>query len=160
MEVNTKTKEVEAKQKIAATANDDLVKYKDHLEYLAMKDQCFEVVDGQFSYSLCMLGSITQKEVSGSREVTLGTHQSIEPAYDTPSNSHNGRTPPSTIMRFGGGQHCHAFGARTAQVTVACAAKNALISASEPSTCAYSLYFESPVACTLKYAQLNGLDIA
>jgi hypothetical protein len=61
-------------------------------------------------------------------------------------------------MKFGKGDHCHAFGARTATVTVSCAAQHALISATEPSTCAYKLHFESPAACTPKYAEVSGIS--
>lgn len=153
-EVRRKVVEVENKHKAALEASSELEQHKDQLEYLAMKGQCFDKEDGAFTYSLCILGSITQKEVVGHREVTLGTFQSIEPAYDSPAV--NG-VVPSVIMRFDRGQHCHAFGARTASVTVSCAAKNALISATEPSTCAYKLHFESPAACTPKYAQISGI---
>jgi len=155
-EINVKISDVEKKLSTAESASTDMEKYKDHLEYLAMKDQCFDKEDGAFTYSLCILGSITQKEVVGSREVTLGTFTAFEPAYEnTPAVD---GVIPSVIMKFGNGQHCHAFGARTATVTVSCAAKNALISATEPSTCAYKLHFESPAACTPKYAEISGIS--
>jgi hypothetical protein len=153
-ELNAKLNEVESRLRAARSASDDMEKYKDQLEYLAMKDQCFDKEDGAFTYSLCILGSIKQKEVVGHREVTLGTFDSFISGYDAPAVD---GVVPSVIMKFGHGQHCHAFGARTATVTVACAAKNALISATEPSTCAYKLHFESPAACTPKYAEVSGI---
>jgi len=154
-EVRNKVSEVERKLKAAQAANEELVKHAEELEYLAMKDQCFDKEDGAFTYSLCILGAITQKEVVGHRSVTLGTHEAIEFTGENAAPV-NG-VVPSAILKYGGGQHCHAFGARTATVTVSCAATNALISATEPSTCAYRLHFESPAACTPKYAQQTGI---
>lgn len=58
---------------VADQAQKDLEFYKDHLEYLALKDVCFDVTDGRFSYSLCMLGSVQQKELHGDMNtVVLG----------------------------------------------------------------------------------------
>mmetsp|Transcript_2895 Transcript_2895/g.4445 ORF Transcript_2895/g.4445 Transcript_2895/m.4445 type:complete len:597 (-) Transcript_2895:1066-2856(-) len=133
----------------ALSATKELDQFKDHLGYLALKDQCFEKEDGPFTYKLCILDKITQKEVNGGREVTLGSFQNLEHHYE------NGR---STLLRYEKGQHCHAHGARTATVFVTCAASNALLSASEPSTCAYQLEFQSPAACTPEYAREVGLE--
>ena len=154
-ENRNKLNEVERKLKTAQGANDELLQHADELEYLAMKDQCFDKEDGAFTYSLCILGAITQKEVVGHRSVTLGTHEGIELTGDNAAPV-NG-VVPSAVLKYGNGQHCHAFGARTATVTVSCAPQNALISATEPSTCAYRLHFESPAACSPKYAQLAGI---
>jgi len=141
--------ELHQKQNLAKDAADDMERFKDFLEYLALKDTCYEVVDGAFKYSLCVLGKVTQSEVGGNRnEVTLGTFKTIEEKYQ------NGI---SSVIYFENGQYCHAFGERKAQVSVLCAARNALISAAEPSTCAYQLVFESPIGCSPKYAQMIGL---
>ena len=141
--------ELQRKQNLAKDAADDMNRFKDFLEYLALKDTCFEVVDGAFKYSLCILSKVTQSEVGGSRnEVTLGTFNRIDEKY---------QDGISTEMYFENGQYCHAFGERKAQVSVLCAARNALISAAEPSTCAYQLVFESPIGCSPKYAQMIGL---
>ena len=65
--------ELQQQKEAAEQAQKDLDFYKDHLEYLALKDVCFEVVDGKFSYSLCMLNSVTQKELEGNyNSVVLG----------------------------------------------------------------------------------------
>jgi protein kinase C substrate 80K-H len=153
-ELNNKIRDVESKLSTARGANDEVAKYAEYLEYLALKDQCFEKEDGAFLYTLCVLGKVKQKELHGHREVTLGVFDHFEPGYDSAAVD---GVVPSVVMKFGKGDHCHAFGARTASVTVTCAAKNALLSASEPSTCAYHLHFESPAACTPKYAELSGI---
>ncbi|KAJ1431805.1 glucosidase II beta subunit-like protein-domain-containing protein [Ochromonadaceae sp. CCMP2298] len=117
-------------------------------EYRALKGVCFDKLDGAFTYTLCVMGKITQKEVSG-REVTLGSYSSTEADYT------HGR---AAIMRFEQGTHCHAHGARTATVGVTCGAENRLISAVEPSTCAYHLEFASPAACSPQYAREMGIE--
>lgn len=83
----------------------------------------------------------------GGGSVTLGRYSSIK-------DTENG----GATMHFDQGQHCHAFGARTADVHVTCGAENRLLSASEPSTCYYSFKFESPAACTEKFAVSNGIE--
>jgi protein kinase C substrate 80K-H len=155
-ELKHKITGLQSSLRLAEAAKTELETHKDRLEYLALKDQCFDKEDGAFIYSLCVMGSISQKEVSGHREVTLGHFDSVTPSsFLDPSASTIAAT-----MQYLNGQHCHAFGARSAKVTISCAAKNALISATEPSTCAYLLHFESPIGCTPEYAQANGLSVA
>jgi protein kinase C substrate 80K-H len=129
-------------------ARRDLETHKDHLELLAMKNQCFEVVDGKFSYNLCMLENIRQKEIDGNGNVSLGEFDSVEAFHEGGA---------SYKLHFKNGQYCHAFGPRSADVTVVCGPQNSLKAAREPSTCFYTLVFESPAACTPEYASVNGL---
>eukprot|EP01038_Epipyxis_sp_PR26KG_P008063 gene8063-10923_t len=129
------------------SAESDLEKFKDSLAFLSIKDNCYEVVDGKFSYSVCMLDKVTQKEQSGDyNQVTLGNYDSIE-------LKENG----DYIMHFTNGQYCHAFGARKADILLQCGAENKVKAASEPSTCFYSIIMESPVACTKEFAMTNGI---
>lgn len=117
----------------------------------ALKNQCFDVVDGKFSYSLCVLQRVTQREESGSHNsVTLGEYNSV-----SVDNTNGSKT--QITMHFTNGQHCWNHGARKADVTLQCGATNRLLSASEPATCAYALVFETPVACTETFAQQEGL---
>jgi protein kinase C substrate 80K-H len=132
----------------AKQAKEQLEKYENKLQFLAMKGQCFDANDGKFSYSLCVLESVKQKELHGHNTVTLGDYNSIEE-----SNDHGF----SYKMKFTNGQHCHAFGPRSAEVTVVCGEENVLKSANEPSTCFYTLVFESPAACTDQFATANNL---
>jgi protein kinase C substrate 80K-H len=129
-------------------AIEQLEKYENKLQFLAMKGQCFDANDGKFSYTLCVLDSVKQKELHGHNTVTLGDYNSIEE-----SNDHGF----SYKMKFTNGQHCHAFGPRSAEVTVVCGEENVLKSANEPSTCFYTLVFESPAACTERFATANSL---
>jgi len=56
------------------------------------------------------------------------------------------------------GQHCHAFGERTADVTVQRGPLKTISAASLPSTCFfYTFNFFSPVACAPQFASVNGI---
>jgi protein kinase C substrate 80K-H len=139
----------EAKKK-AETAKKDMDFYKDNLEFLALKNECFTMNDGKYTYSMCVLGDVTQQELGGGNKVTLGKFDAID----------EGRTEKGEhflTIRHHKGQHCHVHGARKAEVSVTCAAEHALLSASEPAICSYALDFESPLACTPEFAKINGL---
>jgi protein kinase C substrate 80K-H len=123
------------------------------LAFQALKDQCFDVVDGKFSYSLCILQKVSQKEEHGNyNTVSLGSYERIEAVASTTSNQ-----GAVYVMHFENGQYCHAHGPRKADVTIRCGEKNVLLSAAEPSTCFYALQFESPVACTDEYAATQDI---
>lgn len=131
----------------SSEANDDLVKYKDALAFLALEGECFSANDGKFTYELCVLDKVTQSEEGGSNLVTLGTFNDIK----------NADSGGGVVMNFHEGQHCWNHGARVADVHITCGAINQLLSAAEPSTCYYSFKFESPAACTAQFAEANGL---
>lgn len=140
----------------ASSAKEDLQKYgaEGQLALLAMKDECVEVKDGNYEYSLCVMDKVTQKELGGrSSQVTLGKFKSMHSSTPAAGDAH------SIVMKYDGGQYCHAFGARSATVLVTCGSENRLLSAAEPSTCAYELQMESPAACTTQYAHANGIAI-
>lgn len=122
-------------------------KHSGFASFVSLNDMCMESEDGgKFIYTLCMLKEIKQKEVNGRGLVTLGSFESFEENKD------------GTIsMHFDKGTHCHAHGARRADVVVSCGVDNKLKEPREPSTCFYTFELESPAACTQKYAELNGI---
>jgi hypothetical protein len=129
---------------------DNYQKYSSFLPFLALSKDCFEVKEAdKFLYKLCMFGTIQQTELQGSRNsVTLGTFEKFSEGQDG-----------KIVMHFEKGQNCWAHGPRKAEVTVVCATANVLKEAREPSTCAYTMEFESPLGCTPKFAALNGIDV-
>lgn len=129
-------------------AKEQLQEYENRLAFLAVKGETYEVRDGKFSYSVTMLENVRQKEIDGYNSVSLGEYESIEESDDHGF---------SYKMKFRNGQYCHAFGPRSAEVTIVCGVANALKSAAEPSTCFYKLLLESPVACKEEFAAANGL---
>lgn len=143
----TQIRDLERNKSEGEKAQHELEKFKDHLDLLAMKSQCFDVVDGKFSYHLCMLDNIRQKEIDGHGNVSLGEFEEVGQSEDGTAFK----------LHFKHGQYCHAFGPRTADVTVVCGDQNILKAAREPSTCYYTLVFESPAGCTKSYADAAGL---
>ena len=139
-------KAAEAKVIDAERSTRDLQQYPDNLAFVALRGQCFKTVDGKFTYDLCLMQSVTQSAV-GENTVELGRFAGFE-------NHDDGKV----VMKFDGGDHCYAHGPRTATVDVSCGQDNILSDASEPSTCAYQLKFESPAACSSNFAISNGLS--
>ena len=145
-DAESRLRHLEGERDEAEEAAGHLEKLQGKLAFLALKGQCFEQKDGKFTYSMCTLGDITQRDGDSSHGTRLGSFASIE---DGPAGAY--------VMRFTEGDHCHAFGARKADVAVTCGADNRLLSASEPSTCHYSFVLETPAACTDTFAEANGL---
>ena len=116
----------------------------DHLEWLHLKDECFSIKGGEFTYDVCIMGVITQSDGRGSR-VTLGNYNKLE------------RGDSTTTLKYQDGQHCWNHGARAADVTVTCGAENKVTEVVEPSTCYYTFALTSPAACTEKVGQQLGL---
>lgn len=123
------------------------VKEGGHGEMVDLQDKCFDVVDGKFQYSVCLLQGVTQSEVGSTSRTSLGSYASMQENADG-----------TLTLNYENGQHCHAFGARKATVVLTCGSSNVVEDAREPSTCTYLLRMKSPIACTEKYAELAGLS--
>jgi ElaB/YqjD/DUF883 family membrane-anchored ribosome-binding protein len=144
--VEAELSEVKNKLESMVSYAKEVEEFKDRLEFLELKNQCFNAVDGKFTYKLCVLNSIHQSETENSGSVSLGTFKSLTELDDG-----------TFEMTFEHGQHCHAHGPRSSAVKLSCGASNVLKEAAEPSTCFYTFKFESPVACSVKYGKLNNL---
>lgn len=140
------SKEKQANQDIL----DNYQKFSNYLPFLALSKDCFEVKEAdKFVYKLCMFGTIQQTELQGSRNsVNLGNFERFSETSDG-----------NIVMHFEKGQNCWAHGPRKADVTIVCGTSNILKEAREPSTCAYTMEFESPLGCTPKFAALNGIEV-
>jgi protein kinase C substrate 80K-H len=132
-------------------------KFEGFLEFLSLKDQCYEQKDGNFVYSVCMLGQVTQKENGRGNSVVLGKFKSPAESIKPHDIVEGTVSTPGLRMLYDRGTHCHAFGARSAEVIVSCGPENVLSEASEPSTCFYSFKLETPAACTPQFAKSIGL---
>lgn len=138
---------LEAQKKSAEEARSEYNTYSDSLEFLSLKGQCFELLDGKYTYSVCAMDKVTQRDTG--MQASLGKFKELIKAADGSSYS----------LHYDNGDHCWGIGEpRKAEVTVECGAEHRLKVASEPSTCHYSFVLESPMACTEEYALLNGLS--
>jgi protein kinase C substrate 80K-H len=149
-EARRKLKNLKSDRQIAESARSELNVHANSLEYLALQDLCVETKDSHFTYRVCIMKDVAQKDNDnpGGSYVTLGHFLLVK------TNNDGGH-----ILRYKDGEHCHAFGARSAEVHVTCGAETILLSASEPSVCSYKLDMTSPAACTPQFAQENGLTV-
>ena len=132
--------EMESIEKVGKHFQDNL----DYLEFVHLQnqDECFTVKGGEYTYTVCIMGSISQVDRGGS-SVNLGHFKS----FDT-------RSDGTVLAEYHNGAHCHAHGARRATVFITCAAENRVIVVDEPSTCYYTLEMESPAACNPTFGKL------
>lgn len=115
-----------------------------YFAHLAYQDAVVSIKDGAYTYKVQVLDKITQQE-DGRGEVLLGKSDSI--------SLENGEI----VWEYKDGDHCWNHGNRRAEVRVTCGVENVLLSVREPSTCFYLLQMESPVACTIQYAEMQGI---
>ncbi|XP_061765222.1 N-acetylglucosamine-1-phosphotransferase subunit gamma [Nerophis ophidion] len=107
-----------------------------HLHRLAGK--CFSLTESTYRYELCPFHNITQHEQSfrwNAYSGILGIWQEWEIA----NNTFKG-------MWMRDGDTCGTRN-REAKVSLVCSAQSKLAQVSEPSTCVYSLTFETPLVC-------------
>ncbi|CAE7845108.1 unnamed protein product, partial [Symbiodinium microadriaticum] len=155
--IEAKKEELENSQRDCEVAITEGEEYAGYMEFLALRDKCFDQKDANFVYSVCMLGKVTQKENGRSNSVTLGLFGKPAAAIIPVNITQGTQSTPGLRLLYEGGTHCHAFGARSAEVIVTCGPENILSEASEPSTCFYSFKLESPAACTEEFARSIGL---
>ena len=109
--------------------------------------QCFDTIDGKFTYSVCVMEKVTQRESEGG-DAELGNFSTIEEDAAT----------GGAVIHYTDGAHCWGINEpRKADVFVTCGQENKVLSATEPSTCYYTFQMESPAACTEQFAAIHGL---
>ena len=117
---------------------------KDFVFYdLKLKE--FTINDRSYVYNINFFDIIKQTEIDRT-DVTLGNFKSIDTIDDA-----------TYVWRYEEGDHCWNFGPRTTHIAMTCGIENKILSVREPSTCFYKFEFESPLACTLQFAETNGL---
>jgi hypothetical protein len=85
-----------AHNQMHVTSGGDAAQSDGDLAFQTLKDQCFDVVDGKFSYSLCILSKVSQKEEHGNfNTVSLGSYSRLEAV--TPSTTNQGA---AYVMHF------------------------------------------------------------
>ncbi|CAG5121389.1 unnamed protein product [Candidula unifasciata] len=107
-------------------------------EFSALKGQCFEYTEREYTYILCPFDKTSQKPKGGGIETSLGVwghwYGPEEDKYDA--------------MKYENGQGCWNGPSRSCHVNLHCGAENALTGASEPSRCEYQFEFTTPARCS------------
>jgi len=128
-------KEVRGLESEQTTLNDYLkIDFGSEDEFAALKGECFEFSDREYTYKICLFDRVTQRQKSGGSETDLGNWGHWEDGY--------------RAMKYEGGQSCWNGPARSALVRMSCGQSNELLSVVEPSRCEYEMEFKTPALCS------------
>jgi len=123
-------------------SNKDSLKFGINGELYAIRNDCFELKTGKYTYELCMFGRAYQREGSTKKGGTdLGTWH----------NASVDENSGSRILKWTGGSKCWNGPKRSATVFITCGAETQLISADEPNICEYEFRMESYLGCDEKF---------
>ena len=115
-----------------------------HLIWLAHYEDCFSTQVREYTYEFCPFKQASQK---GGSSTSLGRFARFE--------SEDGRAS----LHFENGQRCWQGMDRKAVVLANCGVTSAITLVEEPSTCFYSIQFDTPIACSLSSASVLRQEI-
>ncbi|CAG8463190.1 9967_t:CDS:10 [Ambispora gerdemannii] len=111
-------------------------------EFAKLDGECFEHVTGEYTYSLCLFDSTTQKSNKdysstnlGNFERWIGAESQDDPAYYTKQIYEHG------IKCWNGPE-------RSLKVTFECSPENKIFAVSETEKCEYAMTMKTPAVCT------------
>lgn len=155
-ELEDKIKELKDEQKQIENSLDEIAvlvegakesRYGIDGELYALKDECFSVKAGKYTYEVCVFGSAAQKEGEAQSGTGLGQWEGVDYEENTGSR----------ILKWTNGVKCWNGPKRSATAFVTCGAETKVLSADEPDTCRYVLKMESHIACDDSFRQLHDL---
>ena len=124
---------------------DDNSKYGKDGELFALRDKCFEIQSGKYTYKLCMFDEGFQ--IEDGRKTSLGKFDDIRT---------NEKTGVRT-MKWKNGAKCWNGPHRSATVFLTCGSQTQLLSSDEPQTCEYEFQMESHIGCDDIFKELNNM---
>ncbi len=116
-------------------------------ELYSIRDECFNISVGKYTYELCMFDRAYQREGSAK---TGGTDLGKWKGY---SESDDG----SPVWKWEDGAKCWNGPKRSATVHITCGAETKLISADEPNICEYEFKMESYIGCDENFKTSHDL---
>jgi protein kinase C substrate 80K-H len=126
---------------------DGISKYGREGELYKLKDMCFEITAGKYTYELCLFQSAKQKEGTSRGGTDLGR-------WSGSSLTEEGHR----LWTWENGTKCWNGPKRSAWAYITCGETTRIISADEPETCKYVFEVESHIACDEQYRILHGLS--
>jgi protein kinase C substrate 80K-H len=148
LEVKGAKKEVEKLKKKVEKLKDDIgmdtkdkQKFGLNGELYSIRDECFELTAGKYTYEVCMFGRSYQKEGNNKGGTDLGKWAGASLDQSTGTR----------VWKWTGGQKCWNGPKRSATVFVTCGAETKMISADEPNVCEYEFKMESHIGCDDRY---------
>jgi protein kinase C substrate 80K-H len=124
---------------------DDNFKYGKEGELYSLRDKCFEIQSGKYTYKLCLFGGSFQIEDGG--KTSLGKFESIS----------TNETTGLRTMKWKGGVKCWNGPQRSATIFLTCGSQTQLLSSDEPQTCEYEFEMESHIGCDDLFKQNNNI---
>lgn len=116
-------------------------------ELYALKDDCFSVKAGKYTYEGCPFGKAAQKEGDKNGGTGLGDWEGADYEAETGKR----------ILKWTNGVKCWNGPKRSATAYVTCGAETKVLLADEPDTCRYVLHMESHIACDDAFKKLHDL---
>ncbi len=116
----------------------------DNLIWLALLESCFSTQIREYTYEFCPFKQASQKSGGSTSLGRFTRFDSVE---------------GKVTLHFENGQRCWQGMDRRAVVYANCGVTSAITQVEEPSTCFYSIQFDTPIACSLVSANLLRQEI-
>ncbi|CAG8717966.1 15433_t:CDS:10, partial [Dentiscutata erythropus] len=110
-------------------------------EFATLDNECFNYDSGEYTYSLCMFGSATQKSNKDHTSTDLGNFAKWIGAESNDDPRYYAR------MLYDNGARCWNGPARSIKLYLECGAENKILSVSEPAKCEYHMRMTTPALC-------------
>ncbi|KAI7869248.1 glucosidase II beta subunit-like-domain-containing protein [Spinellus fusiger] len=141
---NALASEVESQKSKINTLQENLGKdYGTDHEWLKLKNVCVEKNEGEYTYSICMLGRAHQKSNKDGASTNLGDFNSFT------GNSQVNRGDYYREHLHSNGARCWNGPERSVRVFIDCGAETEILEVSEPEKCEYHFRMNSPAVCVL-----------
>jgi hypothetical protein len=126
---------------------DDESKYGPEGELHSIRDECFSVKAGKYTYELCMYKKASQKDGGSSTNLGNWAEATVETIDDRLEH----------VWKWDKGAKCWNGPMRSATAHVTCGTETVVLSADEPDTCRYVFQVQSPTACDEAFKTRHGL---
>ncbi|KAL0085107.1 glucosidase II beta subunit-like-domain-containing protein [Phycomyces blakesleeanus] len=134
--------------------NEELSKdYGHNREWLTLKDVCVEKNEGEYTYSLCILGTAYQKSNKDSSRTNLGRFEKFAGTVESGAKD-----------RYH--EHLHSHGTRcwngperSVRAFFECGAETEILEVSEPEKCEYHFRMRSPAVCETPHIPSEDKDV-
>ncbi|KAF7728067.1 hypothetical protein EC973_006704 [Apophysomyces ossiformis] len=129
--------DIENKENKLKDVTDELANdYGTENEWLKLKDVCVEKDEGEYTYSLCVLGHAYQKSNKDGMRTNLGRFESFGDDYHKHTHTH--------------GTRCWNGPERSVQAFFECGGETEILEVTEPEKCEYHFRMRSPALCEME----------
>ncbi|PAV72301.1 hypothetical protein WR25_00097 [Diploscapter pachys] len=112
--------------------------YGEDMAWAALKGQCYELDEMQYTYKICPFDKTVQKEKNGYGETSLGNWKEW---------SGGSGADKYKKQKYEDGQQCWNGPKRSTEVVIECGEETKLLEATEPAKCEYRFRMQTPAAC-------------